>query len=90
MWQCCLDNKTNLKKKILSYTNPLASLFHFCGTSDSFVHLLSSVALMFSKWSFPGGSDVKSLPTVQETWVQSLGREDLLEKGRATHFSILA
>ena len=78
------------KKKILSYTNPLASLFHFCGTSDSFFHLLSSVSLMFSKWSFPGGSDVKSLPTVQETWVQSLGREDLLEKGRATHFSILA
>ena len=25
-----------------------------------------------------------------ETWVQSLGREDPLEKGKATHFSILA
>ena len=25
-----------------------------------------------------------------ETWVQSLGREDPLEKGMATHFSILA
>jgi len=25
-----------------------------------------------------------------ETWVQSLGCEDLLEKGKATHFSILA
>ena len=25
-----------------------------------------------------------------ETWVQSLGREDLLEKGKATHSSILA
>ena len=33
---------------------------------------------------------VKRLPTMQETWVQSLGREDLLEKGRATHSSILA
>ena len=32
---------------------------------------------------------VKHLPTVQETWVQSLGWEDLLEKGMATHFSIL-
>ena len=33
---------------------------------------------------------VKSLPTMQETWVQSLGREDLLEKAMATHSSILA
>ena len=33
---------------------------------------------------------VKNLPTVQETWVQSLGREDPLEKGLATHSSILA
>ena len=33
---------------------------------------------------------VKCLPTVRETWVQSLGREDLLEKEMATHSSILA
>ena len=33
---------------------------------------------------------VKSLPAIRETWVQSLGWEDLLEKGTATHFSILA
>ena len=33
---------------------------------------------------------VKHLPTKQETWVQSLGREDLLEKEMATHSSILA
>ena len=33
---------------------------------------------------------VKHLPTVQETWVQSLGWEDLLEKEMATHSSILA
>ena len=33
---------------------------------------------------------VKNLPTVQETWVQSLGWEDPLEKGMATHSSILA
>ena len=33
---------------------------------------------------------VKNLPTVQETQVQSLGWEDLLEKGIATHSSILA
>ena len=33
---------------------------------------------------------VKNLPAVQETLVQSLGWEDPLEKGKATHSSILA
>ena len=33
---------------------------------------------------------VRKLPAVQETWVRSLGREDLLEKGMVTHSSILA
>ena len=33
---------------------------------------------------------VKSLPAVRETCVQSLGWEDPLEKGKATHSSILA
>ena len=32
---------------------------------------------------------VKNLPAVQETWVQSLGREDPLEEGMATHSSVL-
>ena len=32
---------------------------------------------------------VKNLPAVQETWVQSLGWEDPLEKGMATHSSVL-
>ena len=33
---------------------------------------------------------VKNPPTVQETWVRSLGWEDPLEKGKATHSSTLA
>ena len=33
---------------------------------------------------------VKTLPAMQETWGRSLGQEDLLEKGMATHSSILA
>ena len=33
---------------------------------------------------------VKNLPVVQETWVQSLGWEDPLEKGMATRSSTLA
>ena len=33
---------------------------------------------------------LKNLPTMQETWVQSLSREDPLEEEMATHSSILA
>ena len=33
---------------------------------------------------------VKNAPAMQETWIQSLGWEDPLEKQRATHSSILA
>ena len=32
---------------------------------------------------------VKNLPAIQKTWVQPLGQEDPLEKGMATHSSIL-
>ena len=48
----------------------------------------------FTVTEYPGASLVaqmlKSLPVIQETWVQSLGEEDPLEKGMATHSSILA
>ena len=33
---------------------------------------------------------VKNLPAVWETWIRSLGQQDPLEKGMATHSSILA
>ena len=33
---------------------------------------------------------LKNLPTMQEAWIQSLGQEDPLEKGMATHSNILA
>ena len=47
----------------------------------------------FSGWGFPCGSEVKNLPAVQElqeTWVRSLGQEDPLKEGMATHSSMLA
>ena len=37
---------------------------------------------------FPDGSAVKNLPAMQGTQIQSLGREDLLEKEMATHSNI--
>ena len=39
---------------------------------------------------FPGASVVKNPCAVQEMWVQPPGQEDPLEKGMATHSSILA
>ena len=41
-------------------------------------------------WAFLVVQLVKNLPAVRESWVQSLIWEDLLEKGKAIHFSILA
>ena len=41
-------------------------------------------------WSSLVAQLVKNLPVMQETWVRSLGWEDPLEKGMATHSSILA
>ena len=47
------------------------------------VGILSTTALLVAQ-------TVKRLPTMRETQVQSLGREDLLEKEMATHSSTLA
>ena len=43
-----------------------------------------------SLWAFLVTQTVKVLPAMQEMWVQSLCWEDTLEKGVATHSSILA
>ena len=39
---------------------------------------------------YPDGSAVENLSAMQDTWVQSLNWEDPLEKGMATHSSIIA
>ena len=45
---------------------------------------------LLSLWASLVAQLVKNPPAVQETWVQSLGWEDPLEKGKATHSSFLA
>ena len=57
----------------------------FIGTFTS--HNLANDTL---NMSFPGGSDSKNPRAMQQTQVQSLGQEDPLEKGMATHSSSLA
>ena len=41
-------------------------------------------------WASLVAQTVKNLPAMQETWVRSLGLEDPLEEGVATHCSVLA
>ena len=74
---------------------------YYCGQESQESLRRNGVAIIVNKsaalWGrigssegFSGGSDVKNLPAMQETWVPSLGGEDALEKGMANHFSILA
>ena len=46
--------------------------------------------LNYSSWAFLVAQTVTNPPVMRETWVRSLGWEDPLEEGMATHFSILA
>ena len=47
------------------------------------------ISLMFLLRASLVAQMAKNLPAKQETWVQSLGQEDALEKGMATHSNIL-
>ena len=54
--------------------------------------LIIRLGLWVSRY-FPGGSAVKNPPATWKTWemrIRSLGREDALEEGTATHCSVLA
>ena len=46
--------------------------------------------LLQYSWASLVAQTVQNLPKIQETWIQSLGWEDLLEKGMVTHSSIIA
>ena len=52
--------------------------------------LLQSDPNQFLCWASPVAQTVKALPVIQEIWVRSLGQEDPLEKGMATHSGALA
>ena len=52
--------------------------------------LLKNIFFLVDFWASLVAQRVKCLPAMWETWVQSLGQEDPLEKEMATHSSILA
>ena len=83
-WKSFQDAYTVLSAELLWLHNRII-LFHW-----------GKLAFFISWYFFPllGASlvvqMVKNLPAMQESWVQSLGRKEPLEKGMATHSSILA
>ena len=61
--------------------------------SDTFDLLMCEDSCIFTPlhiWTSLVAKLVKNPPAVWETWIQSLGWKDSLEKGKATHSSILA
>ena len=50
----------------------------------------NDLGTLIKPWASLVAHLVKNLPAMRETWVQSLGWEYFLEKGKATHYSILA
>ena len=57
---------------------------------DKVMSLLFNMLSRLVIWASLVAQRLKHLPGMQETWVRSLGQEDSLEKGMATHSSILA
>ena len=69
-----------------SYLQFMRAEFH---TFSPICFFPSYTTTLMMSVGIPGGSVVKNLPAVQEMWVWSLGWEDPLEEGMATHSSIL-
>ena len=71
--------------KIMTWFNKKCASFILCFLCGRY-----RIETAFTERGFPCGSAGKELPAMWETWVQFLGWEDSLEKGKATHSSILA
>ena len=77
-----------IPKEIHRFIN-IAEEKHTLEQDELFCCVIISSGLK-ERWGFPVAQMVKSPPAMQETWVPSLGWEDLREKGMATLSSILA
>ena len=64
--------------------------FHVSAHVNVYIHKYMIYIYIYIIWAFLVAQSVKNLPPMPETWVRSLGWEDPLEEGMATHSSILA
>ena len=69
--------------------NWLKKMFLFVNFKNIYFHVSSDFFFKFEVWASLVAQTIKNLPAKQETLVQSLGQEDPLKKGMATHSSIL-
>ena len=86
----CVQTALQCSSEQLQHTNssqPDTNTSAYCG-SRVVLHVLTGTTSRI--WASQVALVVKNPPAMQETWVQSLGWEDPLEKGMATHSSILA
>ena len=87
----CIENVMHFNSKFSSgstycFVNMLDFFSPYCVTFSDIYFIF----LYLSGMASPVAQTIKRLPTMRETWVRSLGREDPLEKEIATHSSILA
>ena len=90
----CLDNPMDRgawQDTVHGVTRNWTGLSDFISLHFTSLHFTSlHMGVSGSYWCFPSDSDAKESAPVQETRVRSPGQEDPLEKGVATHSSILA
>ena len=96
VWHVVVHGVAKSQTQLSDWTDWLISLSIVASRS---IHVVKNGNVWFVKsfcdWivlhcGLPGGSSLTNLLAKQETWVWSLGWEDLLEKKMATHCSILA
>ena len=73
-----------------THTHTHTHTFFFIFFSIMVYLWILNIVLCAIQWASLVVQMVKNPPAMQETWVQSLSQEDPLEKGMATHSSILA
>ena len=88
---CALAKLYSAKKSYLNYAFKIKCIFFYKEILCDITHLILEVNKVTQHfWVYWAAQLVKKPPAVWNTWAQSLGWEDPLERGKATHSSILA
>ena len=87
MW---VFSKKNKRRSLWFYMFYMMCLHFLVNKEEGEKSAVSKCICMYTYGASQMAEIVKNLPSVKECWVQSLGREDPLEKGMGTHSSILS